>query len=181
VAHPQRAGDESLRVIDARNAFIMDSLMQDVARVGTAARVASLGRKDVAGKTGTTNEFIDAWFAGYLPGLVGVAWVGFDQPRTLGRNQTGALVALPIWTGYMEKVQKAVPEVQRVVPEGVVTADIFELNPGYPGEPKHVSEYFYREFVPKDDAPPFPLLPTFVPPPEGETTTGALPQAPATD
>jgi penicillin-binding protein 1A len=140
--------------------------MQDVARVGTAARTASLGRKDVAGKTGTTNEFIDAWFAGYLPRLVGVSWVGFDQPRSLGRNQTGGLVALPIWVGYMEKVQKAVPEMQRIVPEGVVTAETFTLDAETLSEVKHLPEYFYREFVPKDDTPPFPLLPVFVPPPE---------------
>jgi penicillin-binding protein 1A len=165
VARPQRAGDESLRVIDARNAFIMDSLMQDVARVGTAARIASLGRKDIAGKTGTTNEFIDAWFAGYNPALVGVAWVGFDQPKTLGRNQTGGLVALPIWTGYMERALKGTPDMQRIVPEGVVTADTFEMSPSAFSEAKHIPEYFYREFVPKDDSPPFTLLPAFVPPP----------------
>jgi penicillin-binding protein 1A len=164
VARPQRAGDESLRVIDTRNAFIMDSLMQDVARVGTAARAASLGRKDVAGKTGTTNEFIDAWFAGYIPSIVGVAWVGYDQPRTLGRNQTGGLVALPIWVGYMQQVQKAVPEMQRIVPDGVVTADTFAIDPEMLGEAKQVPEYFYSEFVPKDDSPPFPLLPVYVPP-----------------
>jgi penicillin-binding protein 1A len=164
-ARPQRAGDESLRVIDTRNAFIMDSLMQDVARVGTAARAASLGRKDVAGKTGTTNEFIDAWFAGYLPSLVGVSWVGYDQPRTLGRNQTGGLVALPIWVGYMQKVQKAVPEMQRVIPDGVVTAETFDIGTETFGDAKHLPEYFYREYVPKDDTPPFPLLPVFVPPP----------------
>ena len=165
VARPQRAGDESLRVIDTRNAFIMDSLMQDVARVGTAARTASLGRKDIAGKTGTTNEFIDAWFAGYNPALVGVAWVGFDQPKTLGRNQTGGLVALPIWTGYMERALKGTPDMQRVVPDGVVTADTFEMSPSALNEAKHIPEYFYREFVPKDDSPPFTLLPAFVPPP----------------
>ncbi len=165
VARPQRAGDESLRVIDERNAFIMDSLMQDVARVGTAARTASLGRKDIAGKTGTTNEFVDAWFAGYNPALVGVAWVGFDQPKSLGRNQTGGLVALPIWTGYMERALKGMPDLQRVVPDGVVTADTFEMSPVANNEAKHIPEYFYREFVPKDDAPPFTLLPTFVPPP----------------
>ncbi len=165
VARPQRAGDESLRVIDERNAFIMDSLMQDVARVGTAARTASLGRKDIAGKTGTTNEFIDAWFAGYNPALVGVAWVGFDQPKSLGRNQTGGLVALPIWTGYMERALKGMPDMQRVVPDGVVTADTFEMSPVANNQAKHIPEYFYREFVPKDDAPPFTLLPTFVPPP----------------
>lgn len=174
VARPRRAGDEALRVIDRRNAFIMDSLMQDVARVGTAARTASLGRKDVAGKTGTTNEFIDAWFAGYLPSLVGVSWVGYDQPHTLGRNQTGGLVALPIWVGYMQKVQKALPEMQRIVPDGVVTADTYSLVPGMQGEAKHLPEYFYREFVPKDDTPPFPLLPVFVPPSE----EAAIPENP---
>ncbi len=177
VARPQRAGDESLRVIDARNAFIMDSLMQDVARVGTAARTASLGRRDIAGKTGTTNEFIDAWFAGYNPALVGVAWVGFDQPKSLGRNQTGGLVALPIWTGYMEKALKGVPEMQRVVPAGVVTADTFEMSPSALNEAKHIPEYFYREFVPKDDAPPFTLLPTFAPPPAAAAEAGK-PSAP---
>ena len=110
VANPQHAGDESLRVVDARNAFIMDSMLQDVTRYGTAARASKLGRKDLAGKTGTTNDFLDAWFCGYSPALVGIAWVGFDQPRTLGRNETGGSVALPIWIGYMEKALKGVPE-----------------------------------------------------------------------
>ena len=177
VARPQRAGDETLRVIDERNAFIMDSLMQDVARVGTAARTASLGRKDIAGKTGTTNEFIDAWFAGYNPALVGVAWVGFDQPKSLGRNQTGGLVALPIWTSYMERALKSVPEMPRIVPDGVVTADTFEMSPAALSEAKHIPEYFYREFVPKDDAPPFTLLPTFVPPATA-ADEGAKPSVP---
>ena len=177
VARPQRAGDESLRVIDERNAFIMDSLMQDVARVGTAARTASLGRKDIAGKTGTTNEFIDAWFAGYNPALVGVAWVGFDQPKSLGRNQTGGLVALPIWTGYMEKALQGVPDMQRIVPEGVVTADTFEIGPAALSDAKHIPEYFYAEFVPKDDSPPFTLLPTFVPPVAAEAAA-AMPSVP---
>jgi penicillin-binding protein 1A len=176
VARPQRAGDEALRVIDERNAFIMDSLMQDVTRVGTGARAASLGRKDIAGKTGTTNEFIDAWFAGYNPALVGVAWVGFDQPKSLGRNQTGGLVALPIWSGYMAQALKSVPEMQRVVPEGVVTADTFEIDPATFAEAKHIPEYFYSEFVPKDDAPPFTLLPVYEPPPQAP---GDAPPAPA--
>src|SRR5688500_212624 len=83
LANPKRAGEDAPRVIDARNAFIMDSMMQDVTRYGTAARAAKLGRADLAGKTGTTNEFVDAWFAGYQPSLVGVAWVGFDQPKSL--------------------------------------------------------------------------------------------------
>src|SRR5687767_3818435 len=110
LANPKRAGDETLRVIDPRNAFIMDHMMQDVTRYGTAARAARMGRTDLAGKTGTTNEFVDAWFAGYQPRLVGIAWMGFDQPKSLGKNQTGAAAALPIWIGYMEKALKEIPE-----------------------------------------------------------------------
>jgi hypothetical protein len=90
-------------------------------------------------------------------------------------------VALPIWVGYMEKVQKAVPEMQRIVPDGVVTADTFPLDPGLQVEVKQVPEYFYREFVPKDDTPPFPLLPVFVPPPEAVAVPGATGAAPPPD
>jgi len=161
LANPRRAGEEDLRVIDARNAFIMDSMLQDVTRYGTAARVSRLGRNDLAGKTGTTNEFVDAWFAGYQPTLVGIAWVGFDQPKTLGRNQTGGLVALPIWVGYMEKVLKGVPEMPRDVPPGVVTLPTSTgAAPGRTGEVKTVPEFFYREAVP----PPEVLQPAPVPP-----------------
>src|SRR3954469_14448892 len=110
-ANPQHAGCEPRRGLDARSAFSMDSMLQDVTRVGPAARASKLGRKDLAGKTGTTNDFLDAWFCGYSPALVGIAWSGFDQPRTLGRNETGGAVALPIWIGYMERALKGVPEV----------------------------------------------------------------------
>jgi penicillin-binding protein 1A len=161
LANPQRAGDETLRVIDVRNAFIMDDMMMDVTRYGTAARVARLGRGDLAGKTGTTNEFVDAWFAGYQPHLVGISWVGFDQPRTLGRNQTGGIVALPIWVGYMEKILKDIPEGRRTVPPGVVSVPMGPL-PGMPGDSKAIPEFFYRESVP----PPEVLNPA--PPPEPE-------------
>jgi len=150
LASPRRAGDEELRVLDPRNAFIMDNMMQDVTRYGTAARVARLGRSDLAGKTGTTNEFVDAWFAGYQPHLVGIAWVGFDQPRTLGKNQTGSIVALPIWVGYMEKVLKDLPEEPRSVPPGIVSVALGPL-PGAPAESKTLQEYFYREAVPPPD------------------------------
>jgi penicillin-binding protein 1A len=163
LAEPRRAGDETLRVIDSRNAFIMDNMMQDVTRVGTGARAARLGRTDLAGKTGTTNEFVDAWFAGYQPSLVAIAWVGFDQPKTLGRNQTGGVVALPIWVGYMEKVMQDIPEAPRTMPEGVVTVPTGPY-PAQPGEAKLTPEYFYREFVPPPEvlqppAPPRPLGP----------------------
>jgi len=147
LAEPKRSGDESLRVLDARNAFIMDNMMQDVTRVGTAARAARLGRSDLAGKTGTTNEFVDAWFAGYQPTLVAIAWVGYDQPKTLGKNQTGGVVALPIWVSYMEKALKDVPEMPREMPPGIV---VLPTGP-YPtagGESRMVPEFFYQEAVP---------------------------------
>jgi penicillin-binding protein 1A len=153
-ANPPHAGEESLRVIDARNAFIMDSMMQDVTRYGTAASVAKLGRRDLAGKTGTTNDFVDGWFCGYHPELVGIAWVGFDQPKTLGKNQTGGRVALPIWIEYMGKILKGLPEVRRSVPEGVISARTDADSAALP-EARATSEYFYREFAPmKEDAPP---------------------------
>jgi penicillin-binding protein 1A len=158
LAKPQQAGDEALRVIDARNAFIMDSMMQDVTRYGTAASVSKLGRRDLAGKTGTTNDFVDAWFCGYQPSLVGVAWIGFDQPRTLGKNQTGGRVALPIWIDYMGKTLKAVPESARVVPEGVVTLSTERL-PASPADAKTTIEFFYREFLPKEEEQPPARLP----------------------
>src|SRR5207302_1748481 len=167
LANPQRAGDETLRVLDPRNAFIMDNMMQDVMRYGTGARAARLARVDLAGKTGTTNEFVDAWFAGYQPTLVAIAWVGFDQPKTLGRNQTGGIVALPIWLGYMEKVLKDIPEMARSTPPGVVSVPVMTLpgegaGPAPSGAPKLVPEYFYQEAVPPPEVlqPPAPIEPS---------------------
>jgi penicillin-binding protein 1A len=172
LAEPRRAGDEALRVIDPRNAFIMDNMMQDVTRVGTAARAARLGRNDIAGKTGTTNEFVDGWFAGYQPSLVGIAWVGFDQPKTLGKNQTGAVVALPIWVGYMEKILKDAPEMPRDMPPGIVVLPTGPF-PTVAGETRLVPEFFYQEAVPPPEmlrpiapapAPVAPLPEATVPP-----------------
>jgi penicillin-binding protein 1A len=157
-ARPPRAGEESLRVIDARNAFIMDSMMQDVARYGTAASASKLGRRDLAGKTGTTNDFVDGWFCGYQPGLVGVAWLGFDQPRTLGKNQTGGRIALPIWIDYMGRALKGVPEAQRGIPEGVVAARA-DGDAAAAAEARGAPEFFYREFAPAKEEAPSPTAP----------------------
>ena len=164
LAAPRRAGDEGLRVLDPRNAFIMDHMMQDVTRSGTAARAARLGRSDLAGKTGTTNEFVDAWFAGYQPALVAVSWVGFDQPKTLGRNQTGGVVALPIWVGYMEKVLGEIPEMARTLPDGVVTVPVLQY-PAPSGDAKTIPEFFYREAVPPSEVLQPPPPPSVEPPP----------------
>jgi len=166
-AQPPAAGDEALRVIDARNAFIMDSMLQDVTRYGTAASASKLGRHDLAGKTGTTNDFVDGWFCGYQPELVGVAWMGFDQPKSLGKNQTGGRIALPIWIDYMGKALKGVPEQARTAPEGVVSAKI-DPDPAAGAEQRRASDFFYREFAPMQDA---PVAPSGVAP-------GAVPMAP---
>jgi penicillin-binding protein 1A len=174
VAEPRRAGDEGLRVLDPRNAYIMDNMMQDVTRSGTAARAARLGRADLAGKTGTTNEFVDAWFSGYQPSLVAISWVGFDQPKTLGKNQTGGVVALPIWLGYMEKVLGDYPEASRTLPPGIVAVPTMALS----GESKIVPEFFYREAVPPPEVlqPPPPPAP---PAPPGSSAPPAAPGSPA--
>ncbi len=119
---PEKAGDDSLRVIDARNAFLVDSMLKDVIKHGTATRALSLKRADIAGKTGTTNDSIDAWFAGYHPKLVGVAWIGFDKPKNLGNRETGGGLALPIWIGYMQKALQALPQQERELPSGITTA-----------------------------------------------------------
>ena len=118
-AQAVRPGDEANRAIDARNAFSMDSLLRDVVRKGTATSALRLRRGDLAGKTGTTNDAFDAWFAGYSPRLAAVAWVGYDQPRKLGERETGGGLALPIWINYMATALKGVPESPPIAPKGV--------------------------------------------------------------
>jgi penicillin-binding protein 1A len=133
-ARPDRAGVDANRVIDERNAWLMDSMLKDVARYGTAAKAGQvLKRPDIAGKTGTTNDSIDAWFAGYQPHLVGIAWIGYDQPRNLGNKETGGGLALPIWIGFMQKALKNEPVVERPAPAGLV---------------QYGDEYYYAENPP---------------------------------
>ena len=109
------------RAIDARNAFMMSQLLQEVTRSGTAARAQSmLKRRDVYGKTGTTNDAMDAWFAGYQPTLAAVTWIGYDTPRKLGDRETGGGLSLPIWISYMETALQGVPVAEPSAPEGVV-------------------------------------------------------------
>jgi penicillin-binding protein 1A len=117
-----QAGDDSIRAIDPRNAFMMDSMLRDVTIYGTAAKASvALKRHDLAGKTGTTNEYVDAWFCGYQMTVAGCAWIGFDQPRKLGDKETGGAAALPIWIGYMSRALKNVPIQTPEMPEGLVT------------------------------------------------------------
>jgi penicillin-binding protein 1A len=113
--------DESLRALPARNAFVMGTLLQEVARSGTAARAqATLKRPDLYGKTGTTNDSMDAWFAGYHPTLAAVVWIGYDTPRKLGDRETGGGLALPVWIEYMQHALRGVPQQQPEPPAGVV-------------------------------------------------------------
>jgi penicillin-binding protein 1A len=115
------AGDESIRAIDPRNAFMMDMMLRDVTIYGTAAKASAiLKRHDLAGKTGTTNEYVDAWFCGYQITVAGCAWIGFDQPKKLGDKETGGAAALPIWIGYMNRALKDVPVQVPQAPEGLV-------------------------------------------------------------
>jgi penicillin-binding protein 1A len=112
---------EAMRAIDARNAFIMNRLLNEIARSGTAARAqATLKRPDLYGKTGTTNDSIDTWFNGYHPSLVAVVWMGYDNPRPLGDRETGGSMSLPVWINFMDTALKGVPEVSPVAPPGVV-------------------------------------------------------------
>lgn len=160
---PDQVGKNAPRVIDARNAFLMTSMMQDVARIGTAAKARELGRYDLAGKTGTTNNQVDAWFAGYNPKHVAVAWIGFDQPRTLGGNETGGHAALPIWINYMATALKGMPDVPYTVPDGVSSIKIDPLTGVRAADDEGgLYEYFYQEF----------------PPPEAEKTLSPIPLQP---
>ena len=115
------ARNESMRAIDERNSFIMSRLMQEITRSGTAAKAqATLKRVDLYGKTGTTNDAIDTWFAGYQPTIAAVVWMGYDNPRKLGDTATGGALSLPIWISFMETALKGVPVREPTPPEGVV-------------------------------------------------------------
>ena len=113
--------EETQRAITPRNAYVMNTLLQEVTRSGTAARAqATLKRPDVYGKTGTTNDSMDAWFAGYNPQVTGIVWIGYDTPRKLGDRETGGGLSLPVWISYMETALRQVPVSSYPVPEGLV-------------------------------------------------------------
>ncbi|WP_438820467.1 penicillin-binding protein 1A [Burkholderia aenigmatica] len=118
-AQPLVAEQNAPRAIDARNAYVMNSLLQSVAQRGTGARTNVLKRTDLAGKTGTTNDSHDAWFAGYQHTLAAIAWIGYDNPRSLGDRETGGGLSLPVWIDYMGAALKGVPEFKPTVPDGV--------------------------------------------------------------
>ncbi len=139
------------RVISARNAWIMNSMMRDVIRRGTGRRALELGRKDLAGKTGTTNDQRDAWFSGFNPNIVATTWVGFDQLQPLGRGETGARAALPMWIRFMREALRNSPETILEQPEGLVTVRI-DPDTGRlasAGDDDAIFETFYSERAPE--------------------------------
>jgi len=133
VEPPTPVAEESQRVIEARNAYLMSSLLQEITRSGTAARAqVQLKRGDLYGKTGTTNDSIDTWFVGYQPTVVAGVWMGYDKPRKLGDRETGGGLSLPVWIGFMEHALKSVPVTELPVPPGVVQIG---------------GEWYYEEFA----------------------------------
>ncbi len=145
---PVEAGKDAEQILDIRNTFTMVNMMQDVVKHGTAIRAMQLGRQDLAGKTGTTSESMDAWFCGFHPTLVAVTWLGYDNPHSLGEKETGGGAALPIWMGYMGEMLKETPEIEYTVPPHMVTARINDEGLRDP-DGSHI-EYFYEENVPAE-------------------------------
>ncbi len=139
------------QVLDERTAYIMTSMLQDVIKRGTGRRALAMGRDDIAGKTGTTNDSIDSWFSGYNADLVTTVWAGFDQPQSLGRNEYGGTVALPIWMNYMGAVLKDMPEHPPPEPDGLLKLRIDPVS-GRAATPSTPDAYF--EVFKSEDSPP---------------------------
>lgn len=142
---------EAERILDARTSYIMTSMLQDVIKRGTGRRALALGRSDLAGKTGTTNESKDSWFTGYNADYITTVWVGFDQPESLGRHEFGGTVALPIWMEYMGTVLKDKPPHLPAEPEGLLTLRVDPLS-GRAAPPGTPNAYF--ELFKSEDSPP---------------------------
>ena len=142
------------RIMDARVNFIINSILKDVITRGTGRRALVLERSDIAGKTGTTNGPMDAWFSGYNADIVPTPWVGFDAYPPLGRREFGGTAALPIWIDFMREALRDSPEQERPVPPGIVSVRI-DPETGLlarPGQPQAIFEYFRQEHVPEQDA-----------------------------
>ena len=148
-----------VQAIDARNAYVMANMMQDVVRRGTATGAMVLGRSDLAGKTGTTNDHHDAWFAGFQASRVAVAWMGYDQPKPLGGSETGGVTALPMWVQYMATALRNTPDTPLPIPPGVTVQRIDPATGAPTGEGSGNPEVFFPDFTPGASAPPPPTAP----------------------
>jgi membrane carboxypeptidase/penicillin-binding protein len=147
---PLSAARRAPRIISAANAWLMDDIMADVIKRGTGIRARVLGREDLSGKTGTTDEARDTWFNGFNPNLEATVWVGFDQEQPLGEGEEGSSVAVPVWVRLMRAALSGVPDVPRPVPAGLMSARVNAqtglLAP--PGDPAAISEYFLSGRLP---------------------------------
>ena len=142
------------RIMSPENHYLTVSMMRDVVRRGTGRKALALGRNDLAGKTGTTNDQKDAWFSGFNPDLVATVWIGFDQPTTLGRWASGGGTALPVWVDYMREALDGAPEEHFEQPEGIVTVRI-DPDSGLlasPGQKDAIFEYFKAGSAPTEYA-----------------------------
>ncbi len=139
------------RTISAQNAYIIYSMMKDVVRRGTGRRALKLGRQDIAGKTGTTNDQQDAWFVGFNSKLLAISWVGFDAPKPLGNRETGGRAALPMWLYYMEKALNGVPESSPEQPPDIITVRIDRKTGlrAHSNTPDAIFEVFRGSYIPK--------------------------------
>ncbi|OLF56671.1 peptidase [Pseudomonas chlororaphis] len=147
---PVQAPAVAERIIDGRTTYILNSMLQDVIKLGTGRRALALGRTDLAGKTGTTNESKDAWFSGYNADYVTTVWAGFDQPESLGRREYGGTVALPIWMSYMGAALKDKPAHTQAEPEGILSLRVDPVSgrAATPGTPNAYFELFKSEDTP---------------------------------
>jgi penicillin-binding protein 1A len=137
------------RAISEANAWIITDMMRDVIERGTGQRARALGRSDIVGKTGTTNDGRDAWFSGFNPDLVATAWVGFDQERPLGRDEEGSRTALPMWIYFMREALAGVPQRRLPMPDGVVTARVAPGGSAFGEDAPPEFEYFLAEHLPE--------------------------------
>jgi len=194
---PPDARNEANRAVTARNAFVVDSMLRDVARFGTAAGATrQLGRQDLAGKTGTTNDAVDGWFAGYAGNVVAVSWMGYDEPRSLGGREFGSTLAMPIWIDYMRVALAKAPPVERTPPEDVVHDGVDWVYPEFidAGETRTIdieqapleqpldippgSQEVPPDASPFDERPAIEALPPVAPPPAPAPAPAAGPPPP---
>ena len=142
------------RIVDEQTAYLINNILQDVIKRGTGRKASVLGRNDLAGKTGTTNDLKDAWFSGFNRELVASVWVGFDQPKTLGRSEFGSRAALPIWIDFMSVALEGVPEAALIPPQGIVSVRIDPQTglQAYPGQKDAIFEMFREQDVPQSAA-----------------------------
>ncbi|MGB6977143.1 MAG: penicillin-binding protein 1A [Gammaproteobacteria bacterium] len=147
------------RAISPQNAYLMTSVLKDVIRSGTGRGALTLRRPDLAGKTGTSNNFVDAWFSGFNSDIAATAWIGFDNPESL--HEFGAQAALPVWVNFMNQALVGQPQHTMAQPPGIITARIDPTSGllAYPGQTNAIFEVFEAQFVPSHSASPTPDTP----------------------